>query len=416
MSTPSDNEPDVATEFVLLRNYLAHLQVSDPTPEREEAMREIDDVVITRADGTKEFIQVKAARSELLAFKAQLEDTTLGTSEARELRRRTTPGQAAAAVSRSQRRQQPSPVAYRQARAEFADELRRLREQAGVSLRAWAARSGVPKSTLGGYLNGKAVPPREALARLLPICGITDPDEAQQWLHRRDELAAPLERPTRRRRSAARDDLAPLGDHGADHGRGATGITGHNAEAPSAPIAAEVTEANAPDSDAPPGSSDQVVDDFDDFFRAEFPRLVAFLCKAGYEVEMARDVATEAMLNALEAWPAIKDPRAWIRRVAGRLVDTAGDARAGWPPGGPQDDEKLAMLVDDHAGFIDLLASLTGQQRMMLAWSLDGFTPAQIAQALRIAPADVRSNLRHVRERIRRHRAAPLGDQRDREG
>jgi RNA polymerase sigma-70 factor (ECF subfamily) len=53
---------------------------------------------------------------------------------------------------------------------------------------------------------------------------------------------------------------------------------------------------------------------------------------------------------------------------------------------------------------------------MILAWSLDGFTPAQIAQALRIAPATVRSNLRHVRERLRRHRAAPPGDQRDREG
>ncbi|WP_410673289.1 RNA polymerase sigma factor [Amycolatopsis sp. cmx-4-68] len=158
-------------------------------------------------------------------------------------------------------------------------------------------------------------------------------------------------------------------------------------------------------------------DDFDAFFRADFPGLVAFLCKAGFEVETARDAAAEAMLHALEAWPTLEDPRAWVRRVAGRLLDGTGEARADWTRAGdPQDDEKLAALVDQHAGLIGLLASLPGQQRMVLAWSLDGFTPAQIAQALRIAPATVRSNLRHVRERLRRHRAAPPGDQRDREG
>ncbi|MEV6646595.1 sigma-70 family RNA polymerase sigma factor [Amycolatopsis sp. NPDC051371] len=158
-------------------------------------------------------------------------------------------------------------------------------------------------------------------------------------------------------------------------------------------------------------------DDFDAFFRADFPQLVAFLCKAGFEAELARDIAAEAMLHALEAWPTLEDPRAWVRRVAGRLLDAAGDARTDWTQAeDAADDEKLAALVDQHAGLIDLLASLPGQQRLVLAWSLDGFTPTQIATALRIAPATVRSNLRHVRERLRRHRAASPGDQRDREG
>ncbi|EOD70186.1 RNA polymerase sigma factor [Amycolatopsis vancoresmycina] len=157
-------------------------------------------------------------------------------------------------------------------------------------------------------------------------------------------------------------------------------------------------------------------DEFDAFFRADFPQLVAFLCKAGFEVETARDVAAEAMLHALEAWPTLEDPRAWVRRVAGRLLDAPGGGRADWTPAGdPRDDEELAGLVEQHAGLIDLLASLPGRQRMVLAWSLDGFTPAEIADALRIAPATVRSTLRHVRERLRRHRAARHGDQRDRE-
>ena len=158
------------------------------------------------------------------------------------------------------------------------------------------------------------------------------------------------------------------------------------------------------------------LDEFDAFFRADFPPLVAFLCKSGFEVETARDVAAEAMLHALEAWPALEDPRAWVRRVASRLLDAAGDVRADWTlAGDPRDDEKLSALVDQHADLLGLLAALPGQQRMVLAWSLDGFTPAQIAEALRIAPATVRSNLRHVRERLRRQRAAAPDDKRDRE-
>ncbi len=157
-------------------------------------------------------------------------------------------------------------------------------------------------------------------------------------------------------------------------------------------------------------------DEFDAFFRADFPALVAFLCKAGFEVEPARDVAAEVMLHALEAWPTLEDPRAWVRRAAGRLLDAPGDARADWTlTGDPRKDEELAGLVEQHAGLIDLLASLPGKQRTVLAWSLDGFTPAQIAEALRIAPATVRSTLRHVRERLRRSRVARPGDQRDRE-
>jgi DNA-directed RNA polymerase specialized sigma24 family protein len=157
-------------------------------------------------------------------------------------------------------------------------------------------------------------------------------------------------------------------------------------------------------------------DEFDAFFRAEFPPLVAFLCKAGFEVEAARDVAAEAMLHALEAWPVAGDPRAWVRRVVGQLLDAAGDARADWSLGGdPRDDEELAALVEKHSGLIDLLASLPGRQRMVLAWSLDGFTPAQIAEALRITPSTVRSTLRHVRERLGRQQGARPGGHRDRE-
>lgn len=158
-------------------------------------------------------------------------------------------------------------------------------------------------------------------------------------------------------------------------------------------------------------------DDFDGFFRADFPALVAFLCKVGFELETARDAAAEAMLHALEAWPTLDDPRAWVRAAAGRLLTGPGEARPDWRlHAAPQDDEELAAVLDRHDRLLALLAGLPDQQRKVLSWSLDGFTPAQIAKALRIAPATVRSNLRHVRERLKRdHRAGAPGE-RDGEG
>jgi len=156
-------------------------------------------------------------------------------------------------------------------------------------------------------------------------------------------------------------------------------------------------------------------DDFDAFFRADFAPLVAFLCKAGFEVETARDVAAEAMLHALEAWPSIEEPRAWVRSAAGRLLAAPEHARRDWTPIIDLEDEKLAALVEQHSRIIELLAALPDQQRMVLTWSLDGFTPAQIAKALRITPATVRSNLRHVRERLKRqHRVERPDDTGDR--
>ncbi|MFB9686179.1 hypothetical protein [Amycolatopsis plumensis] len=63
------------------------------------------------------------------------------------------------------------------------------------------ARSGVPRSTIAGYLTGQHLPTHRALEGLLPALNITDRDEIQMWLQLRDALAAPLKRPPRIPRS-----------------------------------------------------------------------------------------------------------------------------------------------------------------------------------------------------------------------
>ncbi|GAA4553217.1 RNA polymerase sigma factor [Amycolatopsis samaneae] len=146
-------------------------------------------------------------------------------------------------------------------------------------------------------------------------------------------------------------------------------------------------------------------DDFDTYFRADFPQLVGFLCKLGTEVEMAYDVAADAMLLASESWPSIEHPRAWVRGVAGRLAAERSSfdvgPRAGWIPLPEPADDKLTALVAQNAEIIELLSVLPPQQRTVLVWLLDGFTPAETAEALKISPATVRSHRRHARERLR---------------
>ena len=61
---------------------------------------------------------------------------------------------------------------------------------------------------------------------------------------------------------------------------------------------------------------------FDDFYRAELPRLVV-LARALCGAAVAEDVAQEAMLAAYRRWRHVSDlenPEAWVRRTCGNLA------------------------------------------------------------------------------------------------
>ena len=62
--------------------------------------------------------------------------------------------------------------------------------------------------------------------------------------------------------------------------------------------------------------------DFDDFYRAELPRLAA-LARALCGSALADDVAQEAMLAAYRRWRQVSDlehPEAWVRRTCSNLA------------------------------------------------------------------------------------------------
>jgi WD40 repeat protein/transcriptional regulator with XRE-family HTH domain len=69
-------------------------------------------------------------------------------------------------------------------RRDFADELTRLRELAGLSVRDVAKAAGLPDSTMGDYFAGRHLPSLKAagLPGILRACGVTDPESVARWL------------------------------------------------------------------------------------------------------------------------------------------------------------------------------------------------------------------------------------------
>jgi WD40 repeat protein len=69
-------------------------------------------------------------------------------------------------------------------REDFARELTRVREKAGLTVRTVATSVGIQHSTVGGYFAGRHLPPLKlhgVLPDILRVCGITDPVTVEQW-------------------------------------------------------------------------------------------------------------------------------------------------------------------------------------------------------------------------------------------
>jgi RNA polymerase sigma-70 factor (ECF subfamily) len=157
-------------------------------------------------------------------------------------------------------------------------------------------------------------------------------------------------------------------------------------------------------------------DDFDDFFREDLPRLVKFLINAGFDYESSRDAAAEAMLSAHLGWADLRNPRAYVRTAAlheaGNQAKrdrarTVRSIKGGWVTS--ERIDPFAEIDDDLDGqprLTALLQLLPQQQRLVLAWHLDGFTNTEIAGQLDMNPATVGSHLRHAKQRLKAHLAS----------
>ncbi|MGW4759409.1 RNA polymerase sigma factor [Streptomyces chartreusis] len=135
-------------------------------------------------------------------------------------------------------------------------------------------------------------------------------------------------------------------------------------------------------------------------------RHVIFL---GGTPEEAKDAAQSALIDLLQNWSTVRAPRAWCRKAAAhhflrsdirdnkidQLMRTDFVARRASEPYllcSPLEEwEFVTKFVENN---------LTGVQRQVIAWAIDGYEPQAIAEQLNMSPATVRSNLRHARKKL----------------
>jgi RNA polymerase sigma-70 factor (ECF subfamily) len=103
--------------------------------------------------------------------------------------------------------------------------------------------------------------------------------------------------------------------------------------------------------------------------------------------------------------PTIRHPRAWLRRVAERAYYRRGfrETLVESPPERPGllPTASAAELRDEARAVPAALATLPPKQRQVMAWCIDGHTPAEIARELGADPAAVRQNLAKARKNLK---------------
>lgn len=145
---------------------------------------------------------------------------------------------------------------------------------------------------------------------------------------------------------------------------------------------------------------------FETFYRRIVTPLVRFLVLQGASVADAADVAQDTLCRAYERWDSLDNPRAWSYRVASkawirRLTSVNNEDLTS----DPADSSPLLRSVPTDAwharqDLIEALAALPPRQRQVMAWTLSGYTPAEIATELQLENDQVRANLRHARRTL----------------
>lgn len=149
---------------------------------------------------------------------------------------------------------------------------------------------------------------------------------------------------------------------------------------------------------------------FNVFFRERYRPVVKAVMYAGASLEDAEDAASNAMIELYIRWPLVENKAAWTRTVAIHdyvtklqrdrrrpYLEAAAVRREGLELISVQRDE----MPDERDRVLTALRDLPRAQRKVMALALDGLEPSKIAEMLQMPPTNVRSNLRHARERLR---------------
>ena len=149
---------------------------------------------------------------------------------------------------------------------------------------------------------------------------------------------------------------------------------------------------------------------FESAYRTERSKLIRYLMSLGVGPHQADDAAHVAFARAWDQWSTIRHPRAWLYKVAlreacrpqtGRREIPAGDALP--DAAAAPDTADLIIMREEVEQLRATLATLPHRQRQVMALTIAGFSPAEIARELGCDPAAVRQNQVRVRDNLARH-------------
>ena len=160
--------------------------------------------------------------------------------------------------------------------------------------------------------------------------------------------------------------------------------------------------------------------DFDDFFTAQAPGILALLVSLTGDRGQAEDLTQEVFVKAYRDWARIggyDKPGAWARRVAINAATSAGRRRGSegralrrvWSRGQLDVAPDVADLAHDSAGFWAVVRALPRQQAAAIALHyLDDASVADVAIALGCAEATAKVHLHRGRVALARLLEADL--------
>lgn len=136
-----------------------------------------------------------------------------------------------------------------------------------------------------------------------------------------------------------------------------------------------------------------------------YPGLVRRLTVVvGGDNEMGRDLAQEAYLRAFRSWGRFDggDSRAWLHTIGLRLAFNERDRRRRWSGLFAKPLAEPTWVAPDDRGLHEALRGLRREHRAALLLTVvDGYTRAEVASMLEVAPGTVASWLSRAKAHMR---------------
>lgn len=149
---------------------------------------------------------------------------------------------------------------------------------------------------------------------------------------------------------------------------------------------------------------------FEEWYDRDWDALVVFAIRLGAGQEHAKDLVQNACAEVWKRWAAICHPSSYARKSIGRaywmsVSNVERQSAYGVPEDLPApEDPSIGEIEfkDQEQMIFAVIRDLPPRQREVIAWSIDGYQPNEIAGEIGITAEAVRKSLCDARKALRK--------------